>query len=377
MSEHILSSLSAYGAIIALIPALVALGATERGGTLLRGASRRARVTVRPSDGTCERRLWPDFPDGSLHSCSSQWPVQCHQRPHVPDSRCWEQTLWIVMNTWNQSVESILEDKPYVLPVADGFVHVDFRVILAFLVMTDDISLDVQTITPRLLVVHSKSTLQRVLTKTYVERMLDGYPPLLKDPTGTIVLKAGDERRGGWVAALGFKQVYQERDVFLPYYYDCVQYVDHKYGDKRGRVFWRSLDRVRRILVEVVAKAFTQDAAAKRDIDIAIKALKWMRQEETESGIEDFFDIPWPNQPLQPQEEAKIVKLFNGSPLIAASKESSFRSEWSSLLHWILIAAVFGSERCIKYFKNPGKELEHHLSMEALRTADVYFRGCG
>jgi hypothetical protein len=280
------------------------------------------------------------------------------------------------MNTWNRGAASILEDKPSALPLSRGFVRVDFRVIFAFLLMTGDVSLDIQTIAPRLLVIHSKSSLQRVLTKDYVERILDGNPPLIKDPAGTIMLKAGDQRRGGWVAALGLEPSYAQKDMFMPYYYDCVQYVDQKYGDKRGRVFWRSMDRVRCILVNVVAKAFTQDATAMRDIEIATQALEYIRTHETESGIEHFFDIPRPNQPLQPWETAKIIKLFNGPPLIAATQESSFRAEWISLLHWVLIAAVMGSQRCITYFKNPGKELDHILPMDSLRTAELYIRGC-
>jgi threonine synthase len=88
-----------------------------------------------------------------------------------------------------------------------------------------------------LLVIHSKSSLQRILTKDHVERILDGNPPLIKDPAGTIMLKAGDQRRGGWVAALGLEPSYAQKDMFMPYYYDCVQYVDQQYGDKRGRVF--------------------------------------------------------------------------------------------------------------------------------------------
>jgi hypothetical protein len=162
----------------------------------------------------------------------------------------------------------------------------------------------------------------------------------------------------------------------MPHYYDCVQYVDKHYGDKRGRVFWRSMDRIRCILINVVAKAFTEDPIARRSTALAIKALEFMRTYETESGIEHFFDIERPTQPLSPDQRAKVIELFNGPPLIAASHESSFRSEWISLWRWLLIAAVDGSERCIKYFKNPGRELDHILPMDSLKTSSLYFRGC-
>lgn len=197
MADNVQGSLSAYGAIIALLPAFLALGLTERGGGFLRGASRKARTTVRPIDGTCERRLWSDLPWGLLHVCRSQFPTRCHQKPHVSEAQCWQQTLCSVINTWSEGALSIFETKPAVLPISKLFVRADFEVIFAFILMTDDIELGIQVITPQVLVIHSRSNLKRPLKKEHVERILSGYPPLIADPTGTSVLKTSDERRGG------------------------------------------------------------------------------------------------------------------------------------------------------------------------------------
>ncbi|KAH7096042.1 hypothetical protein FB567DRAFT_48224 [Paraphoma chrysanthemicola] len=376
-SSPSLSSSSAYAALIALLPAFLALGFTERGWNLLTGASRKARTTVLPSDGRCEIKLWSDFPSGPLHFCSSpSAPSLCHQRPHVRGPQCWEQTLFTVMNTRIRGSAPTYEEKPTALPLPKGFIRVDFTVLFAFILMTGHRSLDVQTIAPDLLVLHSSSSLQRFLTKDDVDRILAGDPPFINNPAGITMPSASDVRRGGWVAALGLETNYKEEETFMPYYHDCIKYVDQEHGDKRGRVFWRSMDRVRCIVVEVVAAAFAQDATAMRDIKIAIKALDFIRKHETESGIEHFFDIPRPNQALQPQEKEKIVGLFNGSPLIAESRKASFYSEWKELLHWVLIAAVIGSERCIRYFKSPDRELDLILPMESLRTSRLYIRGC-
>jgi len=54
--------------------------------------------------------------------------------------------------------------------------------------------------------------------------------------------------------------------TLLPVYSDCVQY-----KDKRGRVFWRFMDRVRRILTDIWARVFAGDLAASKDITITIK----------------------------------------------------------------------------------------------------------
>lgn len=83
-------------------------------------------------------------------------------------------------------------------------------------------------------------------------------------------------------------------DVFMPYYYDCVQYIDRQYGNKRGRVFWRSMDRIRCILINVVAKAFAEDLVIKHGTELAIEALEFIRRmrQKVESSISLIFSAP-------------------------------------------------------------------------------------
>lgn len=213
--------------------------------------------------------------------------------------------------------------------------------------------------------------MQRTLAKNYIERLLGGYPPLLKDPRSTNLFKDGDERRGGWVVKIGLDPVCKEEDTFLAIYHDCVCY-----KHRRGHVFWRSMDRVRLMLTEVWAAAFADDPASSEDIAIAILALELISERETESGVEHLFDLSVPTRPLTDQERSRIISHFNGPPLMAASQRARFKLDWEPLLRYVLVAAVRGSTRCIAYFKNPGRELETILPMDVLSSSDLYLRGC-
>lgn len=390
-SENFLSSLSAYSGVIASSIAFGALALTDRGGRLLSSTGRRARVAIQPRDGTCETRFWSDALDGPLHQCGNPWQPGCHGKPHVPGSRCWELTLEGVINHWDPQALTRLEVKSQTLPVVRQFLHVDLKVILGFIFMTakhgrwqpeknqiarstldiGSAKINIQKMGSDLVLLHLEGQLERMYTKDYVHRLLDGYPPLLKDPRNDSVVKKGDEKRGGWIVAIGLVWFYKKKDMFLPVYSDCVEY-----KGRRGRVFWRSMDRVRHILVDIWAKAFAADPTAKRDIDVAIRALEYVHEHETESGVEYFFDFTMPRRALSSTERANIIDHFNGPPLIPASQEAQFRAEWAPLLPYVLLAAVRGSTRCIAYFKNPGRELEHILPMDLLKSADLYLRDC-
>lgn len=401
-SDYLLSSLSAYTAVVAVPIGLAALVLTEQGWSMLTSMSRGARTTIRPSEGHCQRRLWEDLAVGPLHVCTSVWPARCHCRlPHDKGPRCWEGTLTAVVNHWAAASlghgHGHVVDKPKALPVSREFLHVDLEVVLAFVFLAvkknaslhhdshkhqrpsrtirigDSVLLDTQTVKPGLALIHLEGNLERTLTKDYVNRLLAGsYPPLVDDPQNMSVMRPGDEARGGWVAALGLVADYSEENTFLPVYLDDgVQY-----RDRRGRVFWRSMDRVRNLLTDVWARAFAADPAASRDIAVAVRALTLIHDRETESGIEHFFDLSMPSRVLSAQEQNQIIRHFNGPPLIAASQEQQFKQDWEPLLHYVLVAAVRGSVRCIAYFKNPGRELENILPMDVLGSASLYVRGC-
>ncbi|KAF2669760.1 hypothetical protein BT63DRAFT_425432 [Microthyrium microscopicum] len=392
-SDQVLSSLSAYLAGVGLPIALAGLGLTDRGANLLNSASRWSLTTWRPSQGKCENRLWDQLEDGPLHNCTQ--PVLqdiCHRRPHVRGSHCWESGLTMVLNHWKFAASSTFVAKPRPLPVQKAFLRVDFNVILAFIFMAArhdkndypvadrmqkrtfllvGATLNIQQIADDVLVLHLEGSLVNNLTKDYAERLFKGYPPLRNDPKGNSVFNEHDEKRGGWIMALGLQTSFVEEDTFLPVYTDCVYY-----KDRRGHVFWRSMDRVRSIITDIWAPSFAGDPIATEHVKLTVRALEHIYKEETESGVSPFHDVPLPNITLSNHDQLKIITHFNGPPLIADSKQQQFRMDWEPLLQHVLVAAVKGSIRCIAYFKNSGRELEHILPIEKLRTADLYLRGC-
>jgi hypothetical protein len=103
-----------------------------------------------------------------------------------------------------------------------------------------------------------------------------------------------------------------------------------------------------------------------------------MHKYETESGVDQISNIATPPNSLSVQDQDRIIAHFNGPPHIADDEEQQrrFRAEWQPLLRYVLLAAVRGWIRCIAYFKNPGRELEHILPLEVLKSAKLYVRGC-
>lgn len=393
-SEHFLTSLGSYAALVAIPIGVAALALTNRGWDVISSTSRGARTTIRPSEGNCSRRFFFDLADGDIHVCTSIWPSECHGKPHTKGHNCWDHTALTVLNHWHPDSIGHFSKKPKQLPLGKEFIYVDYKVILAFILMTakkeksgrtrvhvDEIdkrtlhiagaSVDIQQVTSEVVVVHLRGNFSRNFDKDYIGRLLQGYPPLVKDPWGHSVFKTGDEGRGGWVIALGLDYDYKQEDAFLPVYLDCVLY-----KDRRGHVFWRSMDRVLNIIVNIWAKAFSTDPDASKDIALTIRALEYIKNHETSSGIEHLFNLTIPNQPLTDAEIRKIIAHFNGPPLAAEGSEASFRTEWAPLLRYVLVNAVDGCTRCIEYFKNEGRELEGILPMDLLKNTTLFLRGC-
>ncbi|KAF4483529.1 hypothetical protein FAGAP_11699 [Fusarium agapanthi] len=132
-------------------------------------------------------------------------------------------------------------------------------------------------------------------------------------------MKENDQARGGWVVALGFDpEMTKER--FLPVYLDCV-----RRRTRRGLVFWRSMDRVLGIIINMWSKCFSGDPGSSNRIDMAIKAIEYIK--------------------------------------------------WEPLLRYALVAAVTGCKICIAYFENEGRELEEALDIDRMRNSTIYLRG--
>lgn len=133
-NDALLTSLSAYPAVVALIPAVLPVLFTDRGWNIATSVGREGRTALRPSEGKCEKLFFDDLGDGPLHVCRS---LQCHAQPHVPSATCWNRTLTAVLNHWIGSGLRLVE-KPKVLPVSQAFLRVDADIIRSFIFMTQD-----------------------------------------------------------------------------------------------------------------------------------------------------------------------------------------------------------------------------------------------
>jgi hypothetical protein len=166
---------------------------------MLTSTSRKARTVVRPSEVTCERMFWVDLRDGPLHT--SAWTPNNYQMSHTKGPRCWESTLTAAVSNWGADPQVV--KKPECLPLSKEFLHVDLRVILAFVFIvvrqerprqtkyrpgprTFSICgalLEVETIKPDIVVLHLEGTIQRTFTKDYVQRLFGRIPTSAHRPT--------------------------------------------------------------------------------------------------------------------------------------------------------------------------------------------------
>ncbi|KAF5618587.1 hypothetical protein F52700_12107 [Fusarium sp. NRRL 52700] len=363
-SEEYLACLGAYSTVVATVVGLGALFLTTQGSSAVSTASRKVRASIRPSDDQCARHRWEDVQGYELHVCTSIWPKDCHEDRFVK--------------------------KPEQLPLSKSFIQVDYKVILAFILMCSthnshddsviyskerelyvaDVELRMQELGSGILVVHLTGNLTRELTKHYVDRLVRGHPPLLDDPLGYSITKENDEARGGWVVALGFGPETTE-ECFLPVYLDCV-----RRRTRRGLVFWRSMDRVLDIIVNIWSKCFADDPGSSKRIEKAINAIEYIKTHETQSGVDNIFSVSRPMVPPTEFQKRKIIEHFNGPPRIAEDMQAAFQDEWEPLLRYALVAAVTGCKLCIAYFKNEGRELEEALDIDRMRNSTIFMRGC-
>jgi hypothetical protein len=350
MSDNILSIFSQYATAVALVPATAALILTERGSKLIPWTFRTARTTLRPSEGTCSKRSWADVRDdnGEVHThvYPDRWPSQCQCRlPHVSSGRCWERTIGASINRW-RSRDPELCHKPSQLQLSKEYLHVDADLVRAFIFMAvaeekfdhrhryrgasrdlsfGDIVINRQVLKATsgqdqdadVVLLHLLGSMRRNMTKSHIQMLLGGGPPLLPGLWMDSIHLPDDERRGGWVVAVGLigrndaGSEYSIEDAFLPIYVDSVKYADNK----RGAVFWQSIDRVLNMLADIWLPAFETHPDATH-IRSAIRALEYMRQRETESGVNNIFDFGIARDEPPPRERrSEIISHFNGPPI--------------------------------------------------------------
>jgi hypothetical protein len=379
------SMMAAIAALVMFVtvPLYMTDGAWQAIGSIYRNGRKR----VLPAEATCARLFWSDLLQGELHRCTHIFGTQCHDIQHLPGNTCWRKSISLVLN--NAQPQAKVE-KPECLPLQKEFLCVDWNTIRAFMFMAIDKDYQVNALKNgkdidqgkiklrfqlmkrrndvRMLLVHIHGSLQRTVTKEHMLRLLQGDPPLLRDPRTYSISTDADLKRGGWVVALGLDNNLSVDTAFVPIYMDTIEY-----SGRRGGVFWRSIDRVSEIVEENFLPSFP---ASRTAIVSALQALEYMKTRETESGVDGIFSIATQRPPLSPQECQDVIDVFNGPPKLSAQEREALERKFASMVEDVLIAVVRGTRLCVSYCKNPGRELDRMIPKDILEFNEVYVCGC-
>jgi hypothetical protein len=140
-----------------------------------------------------------------------------------------------------------------------------------------------------------------------------------------------------------------------PIYIDGVEHKDLRNGMQRprGRVFWRSFERTVAILKNNIKPEIPHEPV----IDQVIRAIEFILKNETESGAPE---PQWPQlRQLRAGEFVADIEIFNGPPdSLPQANGFELRRNLQPILHLILKVAHDGVETCIRYMKNPGREMQ-------------------
>ncbi|EAW20889.1 uncharacterized protein NFIA_114200 [Aspergillus fischeri NRRL 181] len=315
VSDNLLSSLSAYATIVAVLVGLATLAKSANGLT-----------TVRRDLWTEAFERWTLY----LHVDGERLPDVAYERPAIPmQSRNPSVCPYPRSPFTSISESSVILAFVFMAVLQERPQQTDYRAGTRTFTISG-VVLEVRIIKPDIVTLHLEGTIQRRFTKDYVQRFLGGYLSLPVDPQNVSVFKAGDEVRGGSRRAEPCIELRPGGRIFAG-----VLWL-REVSQRRRRVSWRTMDRVRLILESVWAKTFKDDA-----------------------------------------DRNRIIAHFNEPPRIEDDEEQQrrFRAERQPLLRCVLIAPVKGSIKCIAYFKNPGRALEHILPTEVLKSARLY-QGC-
>src|SRR5256885_16107126 len=88
----------------------------------------------------CRELLWKDVPEGPLHQCpaATPWLACKHKTIHVDGPDCWRDLFSVVFSrAWaDRDRQRRNIPKPDILPLSEDFIHIDFKVLMAFFIST-------------------------------------------------------------------------------------------------------------------------------------------------------------------------------------------------------------------------------------------------
>ena len=340
----------------------------------------------------CAELLWEDVPDGVLHECppATPWQVCKHKIVHVCQPKCWEQLLSVVFSrAWtDRGRQEKRVSKPEILPLSENFIHIDFRVLMAFVISTigcneslgsllwgfstysekEEFVFDaggverVETkVRGQYLIAHlfaercrpwtlSDEKNVRSWTKAEIENLLNGYPPYY---SATITLanrqtiafpihSVADIQKGGWILAVKLGNI----RTALPLYFESQTSI----SSSRKATFQRATEWIREIIREPFTKAFPGD----RNVRAALRAVESLcdGQEYIDCVLEDCdLQENLPNT-LNGQDSTKAMEIFNRPTRMNTSQRAELRADAGPILIPLLSAAVFGVREVVRFEQN-------------------------
>ncbi|KAK1759189.1 hypothetical protein QBC47DRAFT_436792 [Echria macrotheca] len=384
-----------------------------------------ALAWAEPTREKCYEILFDDIRDGAVHQC--QFPPLCHQTMHRAGPECWNNTMLDVFNQFKGlggkdhplSATQPRVDKDPELPPEKPYLRLDWNLVFAFMVMaTDpayqppslpqilsrsgddkvlriqyragDVQLDFSRVKRKgnsgggggyLLTLHVNGRLRNTdLSKSTLERILRGEPPLYQDPAAGPIPSirpgnSGDIKRGGWVAALGFDapsgSTTEDRvqALFLPLY----NHHEVERHPGRGGLFWRSIRRLSLIAKNRLLPCYP---ACREIIDRAVEALDGMQQDGTDTGVRQIFPEVARDVPFSDEDKRNIIALFNGSTRLSQSDRDALHAQFGADIDRVLVAAVRGAMYCAAYVKNEGREMNVLFADLQKSTSEIWLRGC-
>ncbi|KAL8329723.1 hypothetical protein RB597_005144 [Gaeumannomyces tritici] len=355
---------------------------------------------------------WAGMPNGRVHDCQTgsapaqYWPCH-HSRRHEKALKCWESpsSLATILNrAWRLSERDprYLDDVPIQLPFSGTYICTDVRTVLAFIVCTvaenkssswspRHLSFGTTRVSRErlgpLTFCHIQGQFQERrsrLTKSELERLLDGYPPWYRETftthAGTVRLafptvSEADISRGGWIAAVGLMDVSVQSQAPLAVY-TCPAGSEPERPAFRsnGVVFRSAVARCRDHIANNIQPHFPADV----NVAAAVVMLEHLMVEKTGSGIPSpgRFGPRWsdsvpPLPHLSGPDCRFVMKNLNGyQPLDATDV-----ARYGPILLPAMAAVVHGAYEVVQYLKDVGVELRAPPEFGSLDN-EVFLKDC-
>lgn len=364
----------------------------------------------------CTQLLWEDIPEGILHDCSCPTPYVCeHKIQHTGGKvRCWEDLFSIAFSKGWANNDRIARrvPKPEALPLTEHFMHIDFTVLMAFIISTvgcnEDLGslmwgLSTYTRSDKFVLdaggaqrLHLKARDQCLVTHLFAEscrpwtpdgdknirswskieivNLLKGYPPFYsatirlhnKTRVNFPITSVDGIRKGGWVLAVKLGKVTRP----LPFYFES----QHTTSDAlRKPTFQLATEWVR----DMVAQPFTLTFPENVNVIAALNALNRLCQGQEYIGcaLEKSGLNEQAADSLTEEDAIKAMDIFNRPTHMLESERMTLEADAHHILVPLLSAAVFGVKEVLQFEKRC-INLKERLPEDLVPSSQIYVRDC-